>query len=138
MVGLVIATHGNLAQEILSTAEMVVGPLPQVEAVAIYAKEGLADLGKKLKQAIEKTDSPEGVLILIDIFGGSPATASLSFIDKHKVKVISGVNLPMVLEVATHREEASLEKLSGLALTAGQQSILMADEIFRRMREKKD
>lgn len=137
MVGIVIVTHGNLAKELLSTAEMIIGPLKQVDAVAIYAKEGMNDLEKKLKQTIEKTNSPEGVLILIDMFGGSPATASLSFIDKYKIKVISGVNLPIVLEVATHRESCDLEKLADLALAAGEKSILVADEIFQRMREKK-
>jgi len=137
MIGIVIAAHGNLAKELIATTEMIIGYLEQVEAVAIYAKEGLRDLESKLKQAIERADSGEGVLILIDIFGGSPATVSLSFIDKYKIKVISGVNLPIILEVATHRESCDLEKLARLALTAGEKSILMADEIFRARRKKK-
>lgn len=137
MVGLIIVTHGDLAKALLATAEMIIGPLEQVEPVAIYAKEGLNDLEKKLKLAIEKTKSPEGILILIDVFGGSPATASLSFVDEYKIKVISGVNLPIILEVATHRKTGDLEKLAALALAVGQKSILMADEIFRKRREKK-
>ncbi len=137
MVGIVIVTHGNFAKELLAATEMIVGSLKQVEAVAIYAKEGLNDLEKKLKQAIEKTNSPEGVLILIDMFGGSPATASLSFIDKYKMKVMAGVNLPIVLEVVTHRQSCDLEKLADLALATGEKSILMADEIFRRKRDKR-
>lgn len=136
MVGLVIAAHGDLAKELIATTEMIIGPLEKVEAVAIYAKEGLNDLANKLKEAIDKTHGPQGVLILIDMFGGSPATVSLSFIDKYKIKVISGVNLPIILEVAIHRKTCDLEKLANLALAAGQKSVLMADEIFRKKREK--
>ena len=137
MVGLVIATHGNLAKELLATTEGIIGPIEKAEVVSILSKEGLSDLEGKLKEAIEKTKGPEGTLILIDIFGGTPATASLSFIDRYKIKVISGVNLPMILEVLTHREATSLEELADLALNAGQKSVLMADEIFRKKRKKK-
>ena len=135
MVGIVIVTHGNFAEELLAATEMIIGPLKQMEAVAIHAKEGLNDLEKKLKKAIEKTNSPEGVLILSDMFGGSPATVSLSFIGRYKIKVLTGVNLPIILDVATHRESCDLQKLADSALAAGEKSILMADEIFRRKRD---
>ncbi len=136
MVGIVVAAHGGLAEGLIATTQMMIGPLKQVEAVAIYAKEGIKDLEKKLEEAINKVDTGNGILILIDIFGGSPATVSLSFIDKYNIKVVSGVNLPVILEVTTHHEFCGLEDLANLALATGRKSILMADEIFRDKRKK--
>ena len=137
MVGIIVAAHGNLARELIATTEKIVGKLERIEAVSILAQEGMEDLERKLKEAIEKVKGPGGAIILIDIYGGSPATASLSFIDKYPLRIISGVNLPMILEVVTHRERSELDELAYLAEKAGVKSVLLVDEIFRQKRKKK-
>ncbi|EFK97503.1 Phosphotransferase system, fructose subfamily IIA component [sediment metagenome] len=135
MVGVIVAAHGNLAGELVATTERIAGKLERIESVSILPREGIEDLEKKIAAAIEKVKGPSGVIILIDIYGGSPATASLSFIDKYPLKIISGVNLPMILEVVTRREKSGLDELAGLAARAGLKSILPVDEIFRQRRK---
>ena len=118
MVGLVVASHGKLAEELIRTAEGVVGPIANVEAVTVSAAQ--PDSRSKIAEAIAKVDQGEGVLLLTDLLGGSPTQLCLSFLAERKVEVVTGVNLPMVLK-ATSVRAASLsidEMASQLAESA--------------------
>src|SRR5256885_15392864 len=104
MVGVVVASHGKLAEELIRTAEGVVGPVANVEGVAVSAAE--PDPRGRIETAISKVDDGEGVLLLTDLFGGSPTQLCLSFLADRKVEVITGVNLPMVLKAISLRRES--------------------------------
>src|SRR3954466_1631676 len=104
MVGVVVASHGKLAEELIRTAEGVIGPLPSVEGVAVSAAE--PDSRRRIAEAIAKVDEGEGVLLLTDLFGGSPTQLCLSFLADRKVEVVTGVNLPMVLKAISLRRES--------------------------------
>jgi|SRR5205823_12533950 len=102
MVGVVVASHGKLAEELIRTAEGVVGPLANVEGVTVAAAE--PDSRGRIAQAIAKVDHGEGVLLLTDLLGGSPTQLCLSFLADRKVEVVTGVNLPMVLKTISLRQ----------------------------------
>ena len=102
MVGVVVASHGKLAEELIRTAEGVVGPLESVAGVAVSATE--PDSRGRIAEAIAKVDQGEGVLLLTDLLGGSPTQLCLSFLAERKVEVVTGVNLPMVLKAISLRQ----------------------------------
>ncbi len=132
MVGVVIVTHGNLARDLVDTAELIVGGCPNVIPVTIQAEEGISDIAKKVDNAVRSADKGRGVLIITDLFGGTPSNVSLSFLQDGKVEVLSGVNLPMVIKIVTHCDTADLKELARLGKTAGKKNISLASEIMRK------
>ena len=133
MIGLIIATHSNLAQELINAAEMVIGPLVNARAVCIYKEDGLEDIRSALARAIEEVGGDgEGIAIMTDMFGGTPANVSLSFLEPRQVEVLTGVNLPMVLKFFNSRDGLSLADLVTLLKAYGQQSISLASEFLQK------
>jgi PTS system mannose-specific IIA component len=132
MVGLVVATHGKLAEELLHTAEGIVGPLEHCEAVSAGAgSSSMEDARTRLADAVHRVESGAGVLILTDMFGGTPANLALTFLDE-KVEVVTGVNLPMILKLATARQdELGLRAAAELVTAHGQKNITLASELLR-------
>jgi PTS system mannose-specific IIA component len=133
MIGLVIATHSNLAQEFINAAEMVIGPLTNARAVCIQKEDGLEDIRSNMAGAIEEVGRDgEGIAIMTDMFGGTPANISLSFLEPQQVEVLTGVNLPMVLKFFNTREGLSLADLVAQLKSYGQQSITLASEFLQK------
>jgi PTS system mannose-specific IIA component len=130
MVGLVVATHGNLAAELLATAEGIVGPIESCVAVSVDAHTSVDDARARLATAIHKVGGDgQGVLVLTDMFGGTPANLALTFLDE-QIEVVTGVNLPMVLKLATARGEG-LPAAAELATAQGQKNITVASALLR-------
>jgi len=132
MVGVVVVTHGNLARDLVEVAELIVGGCPNVLPVTIQPEEGISEIAKKIDSAIKSAEKGAGVLILTDLFGGTPSNVSLSFLQDNKVEVLSGVNLPMVIKIVTHCEASDLRELARLGKTAGKKNISMASEIMKK------
>jgi len=132
MVGVVVVTHGNLSRDLLEVTELIVGACPNIVPVTIAPEEGISDIAKKVESAIKDADKGTGTLILTDLFGGTPSNVSLSFLEENKVEVLSGVNLPMMIKIATHSEHSGLKELSKLAKNAGKKNISLASEIMRK------
>ena len=131
MVGLVIAAHGGLAEELLRTAEGVCGKLEHCCAVSVSAATGMDDARARLAAAIQAVDQGDGVLVLTDMFGGSPANLALTFLDE-RIEVISGVNLPMLVKLSTCRAGGAALRDTAQMLTAyGQKNITLASEVLR-------
>ncbi|HEY6003151.1 MAG TPA: PTS sugar transporter subunit IIA [Anaeromyxobacter sp.] len=130
MVGLVVATHGRLAEELLRTAQGIVGPIEQCEAVTIGAESSMEDARARLGEAVKRVDSGDGVLVLTDMFGGTPANLALTFLDE-KLEVVTGVNLPMLLKLATARADLALRAAAELVASYGQKNITLASELLR-------
>jgi PTS system mannose-specific IIA component len=131
MIGVVVATHGKLAEEMIRTAEAVVGPLEQVAAVSVVATS--PDMRGDLKEAIQRVDQGEGVLLLTDLLGGSPTNLCVSFLTERKVEVVTGVNLPMLLKLSGLRASGKpIAQIAHDLAEAGQRSIGHVSESLRR------
>ena len=138
MVGVVIVTHCHLAEELIAAAQLVVGEeLRQFQPVSIDPKEGSEEIREKIIAAIRKVDRGQGVLILTDMYGGTPSNISLSFLEERKIEVITGVNLPMLLKLATYKNEMSFEELAFFITDYGQRNINLASEVLKTRVEKK-
>ncbi len=130
MVGLVVATHGQLAAELLRTAESIVGPVPGSAAVSIDSSSSVEEARARLATAIHKVGADgEGVLVLTDMFGGTPANLALTFLDE-QIEVVTGVNLPMLMKLATSRD-SGLAAAAELATAHGQKNITLASALLR-------
>jgi len=130
MVGLVVATHGELAAVLLRTAEGIVGPVAQAAAVSVDAHTSVEDARARLATAIHKVGGDgEGVLVLTDMFGGTPANLALTFLEE-QIEVVTGVNLPMLLKLATTRADG-LAAAAELATSQGQKNITLASALLR-------
>jgi PTS system mannose-specific IIA component len=138
MVGVVIVTHCRLGEELIAAAQLVVGEeLKQFQSVSIGPKEGFEEIREKIIAAIRKVDGGQGVLILTDMYGGTPSNISLSFLEEKKIEVITGVNLPMLLKLATYQNDMDLEALAVFITDYGQRNINLASEVLKKRVEKK-
>ena len=130
MIGVVVATHGRLAEEMIRTAEAVVGRLEQVAAVSVVATS--PDMRGDLKEAIQRVDQGEGVLLLTDLLGGSPTNLCVSFLTERKVEVVTGINLPMLLKLSGLRASGKpIAQIAHDLAEAGQRSIGHVSESLR-------
>ena len=138
MVGVVIVTHCHLAEELIAAAQLVVGEdLKQFQPVSIDPKEGSEEIRSKIISAIRKVDEGQGILILTVMYGGTPSNISLSFLEEKKIEVITGVNLPMLLKLATYQDDRDLESLAVFITDYGQRNINLASEVLKKRVEKK-
>ena len=107
MIGVVVVTHGQLATELLNAAEMIVGDLPRFAAVSIGWHDDVTDAREDIAQAIERVRADAGVLLLTDMFGGTPSNLAMTFIETNQIEVITGVNLPMLIKLAGQAPKSS-------------------------------
>jgi mannose/fructose/sorbose-specific phosphotransferase system IIA component len=124
MIGVLITTHGNLGNELIHAAESIKGPLKDVMHVCIEQTKGLEDMKKEISNALKKLDHGKGVLILTDLFGGTPSNISLSFMKEGKVEVVTGVNLPMLLRTLTYRERETRHGVVNKAGSGGRDGVM--------------
>src|SRR4030043_1151739 len=137
MVGVVVVTHCHLGKELISAAELVVGEeLKQFQAVSIDPKEGSEEIRGKIISAIRKVDAGQGVLILTDMYGGTPSNISLSFLEEKRIEGITGGNLPMLLKLATYQNNMDLEALAAFITDYGQRNINRASEVLKKRVDK--
>lgn len=131
MVGILVITHGDLGQELIKAAELIKGKYDGVLPVSVDSNKGVEDIKKEITTAIKKVDKGDGVLILTDLFGGTPSNIALSFLKEGKVEVVTGVNLPMLLKLDI-RKEKNLADLSYFIKDYGRKNISLASEILKR------
>ena len=131
MIGVVVVTHGQLATELVNAAEMIVGDLPQFTAVSIGWHDDVNDAREDIAQAIDRVRGEEGVLVLTDMFGGTPSNLGMTFLDKDRVEVITGVNLPMLIKLASRRKESDLLAVAQQMRDHGRNAIWVASDLLR-------
>jgi len=131
MVGLLIISHCDLGRELLNAAQLILGRLDNADSVCISSTARSDELLSSISDKIKALDKGKGVLILTDMFGGTPSNLSLSFLQDGKVEVLTGVNLPMLIAVAQDREELSLTELGKRAQEAGRRSIALASKLLK-------
>jgi len=132
MVGLIVVTHCSIADELVRAASMIVGEIPQCLTIGISPEEKIEKIAARLEQALAAVDTGEGVLILTDLFGGTPSNVSLSYLQDKRVEVVSGVNLPMVLKIGADRQDRDLKEVVKIARDAGRKNISVASEIMKK------
>jgi PTS system mannose-specific IIA component len=131
----VVVTHGQLANELLNAAEMIVGDLPGFTAVSIGWHDDVDVAREAIERAIARVMAPLGVLILTDMFGGTPSNLGLAFLEAKKVEVVTGVNLPMLLKLAKTPEETDLSALARALCEHGRTAIRVASDLLRADRD---
>jgi len=132
MIGVLITTHGNLGSELIKAAELIKGPISDISHVSVDQTKDVEDIKKEIGNAIKKLDKGKGVLVLTDLFGGTPSNISLSFMKEEKVEVLSGVNLPMLLKLSEIKENVSLREFACFIKEYGQKNISLASEILSK------
>jgi mannose PTS system EIIA component len=131
VIGVVVVTHGQLAIELVNAAEMIVGDLPQFTAVSIGWHDDVNDAREEIVQAIERVRGQEGVLLLTDMFGGTPSNLGMTFLEKDRIEVITGVNLPMLIKLAALPESQDLLAVARQMRDDGRNAIWVASDLLR-------
>lgn len=126
----VIVTHGHLAGELLAAAEMIIGPISHITAVSIGWHDDVDAAREEVQRAISRVSQEKGVLLLTDMFGGTPTNIASMFLEEGSVEVITGVNLPMVIKLATATAEESLAEIAPKICDQGRQGIYLAGELL--------
>ena len=130
MIGLVLVTHGRLAGEFRAALEHVVGPQDQVEAISIGPDDDMERRRLEIVQAVADVNSGQGVILLTDMFGGTPSNLAISVLEAGHVEVVAGVNLPMLIKLASIRADRQLEEAISEAKEAGQKYINVASQVL--------
>ncbi len=130
MIGLVLVTHGQLASEFRSALEHVVGPQNQIEPITIGPDDNVEQRRQDIIEAVKKVDTGDGVVILTDMFGGTPSNLAISVMSRPKVEVLAGINLPMLVKLAKVRDECSLGEAVLAAQDSGRKYITIASRVL--------
>ena len=130
MIGMLIVSHCELGRELLNAAEFIVGRIDSADAMAITETTGTERLIRAIEDKANALDTGDGVIILTDMFGGTPSNLSLSFLKKGKIEVLTGVNLPMIISIIQNRSNHKLSELAEKALEAGKSGISLASKLL--------
>lgn len=136
MIGIMVVAHFNLAQEMVAAVELIMGKQEQFEAVGIFPQEDVEKIRSKIISALKMTDSGDGVLILTDMFGGTPSNISLSFLEDGRIELVSGVNLPMLIKLTSYRAGKTLDELARFIAEYGQKNIYLAKDVLKSKKKE--
>jgi len=132
MIGIVIVTHGRLGEALIDASGFILGKIPEaIVSVSINLNENADQLRTKISKGIKRVDQKVGILILTDMFGGTPSNLSYSFLEEGRVEVISGVNLPILIKASETRKDLPLDKLAQTLEAYGKKSITLASGILK-------
>ena len=129
-VGVLIVAHYRLGEEMLQALRLIVPDSPPFQAVGIEPKQSVDEMRSAIAKALAVADTGDGVLILTDMFGGTPSNISLSFLKEHRIEVVTGINLPMLIKLATLSEEKPVEELAVFVKDYGRRNISVASELL--------
>jgi PTS system mannose-specific IIA component len=134
MIGMVLVTHGRLAAEFIAALEHVVGAQAQIAAICIGPEDDIERRRQDILRSIEEVDSGDGAVLLTDMFGGTPSNLAISVMDRPKIEVIAGINLPMLIKLASLRQSETLERTVLGAQEAGRKYINVASQLLSEAR----
>jgi len=134
MIGMVLVTHGRLAAEFIAALEHVVGPQSHIAAVCIGPEDDMEQRRQDILSCVRSVDAGEGVVLLTDMFGGTPSNLAISVMDRAKIEVIAGVNLPMLIKLASLRQSEQLAQAVRGAQEAGRKYINVASQLLADVR----
>ncbi len=131
MIGLVLVTHGGLAKEFLAAMEHIVGPQEQVSVISIGPDDDMDQRREDILAAVKEVETGNGVILLTDMFGGTPSNLAISFLENEKVEVVAGLNLPMLIKLASVRADKPLDEAADEAQYAGRKYINTASKLLQ-------
>ena len=131
MIGMVLVTHGRLADEFVAATEHVVGPQECIRAISIGPDDDMKQRRTEIVQAVEEVDTGNGVILLTDMFGGTPSNLAISLLDRTNVEVIAGMNLPMLIKLVKVRQEDDLQDAVAKAQESGRKYINVASNLLQ-------
>src|SRR4030066_1134918 len=137
MVGILVVSHGGLADALIASVQSLVGNLQRTRGFSIWPKEKEEEVKDRVRKEIAEVDDGDGVVILTDVLGGTPTNLSLPFLEDEKVEVVTGVNIPMLLTLTSYRKGRSLREIGSLLKKSGRRGIILAKEVFG-LRRKPD
>jgi len=129
-VGVLIVTHYRLGEEFLQALRLILPDAPPFAAVAVDPNQPVEEMRQAIADGLAAAEKGEGVLVLTDMFGGTPSNISLSFLDEHHVEIVTGINLPMLVKLATLTEDKPLEELATFVKEYGQRNISVASQLL--------
>ena len=135
MIGIVLVSHANIAKEMLDVVEHIVGPQNQIISISIFPKDDMEKKRIEILNSVKKVDSGNGVVVLTDMFGGTPSNLAISVMENEKIEVVAGVNLPMLIKMMSIREKTKLKELIKISQESGRKYINVASAFFE---ENKD
>ncbi len=138
MVGLLLVSHGRIAESFLEVSLEIVGPVKGVQVVSLAEPIDEEKVMEGIQKARKEIDQGDGILILTDMFGGTPANLCFSLLEDPMVQVLTGMNLPMILQILSSRKDASLAELAGIAMRCGRENIYLAREILEQRDKMSD
>lgn len=130
MIGVVLVTHGRLAEEFVAALEHVVGPQEQMISICIESDDDIEACRANILEAVATADKGDGVILLTDMFGGTPSNLSISVMEQANVEVVAGINLPMLIKLATSRDGGCLSEVAACAQEAGRKYINVASTLL--------
>ena len=130
MIGVVIVSHSNIASEFVSVLEHIVGKQENIEAISIFPDDNVEKKRKEIIKAIKKVDQKKGVIVLTDMFGGTPSNLAISVMDEEKVEVVAGVNLPMLIKISSLRNKCKIKELLKISQESGRKYMNVASAFF--------
>lgn len=131
MIGLVLVTHGRLSAEFISALEHIVGKQPHIEAICIGPEDKMDERRNDIAKAIANVERGQGVIVLTDMFGGTPSNLAISLLEEGHVEVVAGLNLPMLVKLARVRKDCNLSKAASAAQDAGRKYINIASQVLQ-------
>ena len=133
MIGIIIAAHGELGEGLINSAKMIVGPIKKIRSVVLREGESPETFRDEIREAVRSLDCEGGTMILLDLFGGTPSNVCAVLTREMNIEVVSGVNLPMLLEVLLKRDEHNLRELREIAVEAGKRGIVSINEVVEKI-----
>ena len=130
MIGVLVVTHYHVADELVRALSLIVGEVKQIQAVGLDPESSPEEMRLRIEKALREVDGGDGVLVLVDMFGGTPSNLCLSFLAERRVEVVTGVNLPMLVKVGKIDGEMPLEQVAALARDTGRKNISVASEVL--------
>ena len=131
MLGIVLVAHNDLAESMKRVAEHVVGPLPDVKCISVFPEDDIELKRKEIQKAIHKVMNEKGVVLLTDMFGGTPSNLAISLMEEGKIEVISGINLPMLVKLLRMRKKNLMEAVQ-MAKESGKHYIMVASDLLEK------
>ena len=128
-IGVVIVTHYQLGEQMLQALRLIIPDAPEFHAVSIAPDQSVDEMRDSISGKLKEAEQGSGVLILTDMFGGTPSNISLSFLGEHHLEVVTGINLPMLIKLATFQSEKNLEELASFIKDYGRRNISVASEL---------
>ncbi len=138
MLGVLIVTHYRLAEEFLQAVQLIVGELPHFRAIGLDPSTAPEDMRRRIEAELKQIDGSKGVLMLVDMFGGTPSNLCLSFLDEGRIEVVTGLNLPMLVKVARVDDASALAEVAQVARDYGRRNISIASEVLNGNERSED